>query len=69
MMTTLQPSVLTNLQHTEFNFSDAIAIMSEHGSPFEKAMANAYKSLDTFSRHRLLNELSHVFLPWMEVAK
>lgn len=68
MMQTINPTVLTNLQHTEFNFSDAISIMLEHGSPFEKAMASAYKSLDTFSRRRLLNELSHVFLPWMKVT-
>jgi hypothetical protein len=65
MMKTNHPEVLTNLQHTEFNFSDAIKLMSLHGSPFEKAMATAYQSLDTYSRRRLLNELSHVFLPWM----
>jgi hypothetical protein len=68
MMQTIHPQVLTNLQHTEFNFSDAIKVMLEHGSPFEKAMAIAYKSLDTFSRRRLLNEMSHVFLPWMKVT-
>ena len=65
MMKTNHPEVLTNLQHTEFNFSDAIKLMSLHGSSFEKAMATAYQSLDTYSRRRLLNELSHVFLPWM----
>ena len=67
MMQTIHPRVLTKEHIAELSNPDLIAAMIEHGSPYAKAMAVAFQSLDgdEFSQRKMLNDLSYLFAQWV----
>jgi hypothetical protein len=67
MMQTIHPRVLTNKQIAELSDPTVTNAMIEHGSPYAKAMAIAFQSLDgdQLSQRKMLNDLSYLFTQWL----
>ena len=67
MMKTIQPTVLTDEQIATLGNPSNIALMLQHGSAYEKAMATAFQSLDgdERSQKRLLTDMFDMFSKWV----
>jgi len=67
MMKTIHPTVLTDGQVAVLGDPSTIALMLQHGSAYEKAMATAFQSLDgdTRSQRHLLTDMFDMFSKWV----
>jgi len=67
MMKTIHPTVLTDEQIASLGDPSNIALMLQHGSAYEKAMATAFQSLDgdTRSQKQLLTDMFEMFSKWV----